>query len=279
MRAPTTGVALYGALAYAITWVAVSPLVAQALGLREGGVPAGWHVVGALGPVGAAFLTAWITEKRNGLRTLVARVTRYRIPIGWWAIAAGSPLALAALAVIVARVVQGEWPTVPLFTGPAMRRSWWVGLLAVSVAYGLGEEPGWRGFLLPRLMRRRSARAATLWVAVIWSAWHIPFFAYRYDFAGLPTVLGFFTAMFAGACWLTFLYLSTDRSVPAVATWHVLWNVVNLVGAEMSDLVVGVLNVTIIVLGFGVLLTTGPGMRWPPAGRSRAGPFPHTRPI
>jgi len=40
----------------------------------------------------------------------------------------------------------------------------------------LGEETGWRGFLLPELQKRYSAVISALIISVIWFAWHIPLF-------------------------------------------------------------------------------------------------------
>lgn len=258
----TRTVALYAILAYAITWLGVSPLVAKGLGLYGGAVPEWWHDIGALGPIGAAFLTAWVTGGRQAVRAWAARLRRYRIGTAWWVVAVGSPWALLAVAAVVTRIVTGTWSGEGPSGGALARPSWWLGIVVVSAAYGLGEEPGWRGYLLPELMRRFSARSSTFLIAVIWSAWHVPFFTYRYDFAGPATVVGFFIAMLAGAAWLTFLYLSTNGSVLAVASWHAMWNVVNFVAAEMSDLAVGILNAAIILVGFGVLLAAGSGLRW-----------------
>ena len=105
-----------------------------------------------------------------------------------------------------------------------------------------------------------------MFLAAAWAGWHVPFFAYRYDFAGPMTVVGFLVSMLAGAFWLTFLYMRTGGSVPAVASWHVMWNVVNLGLEGASDLVIGVMNAGVMVLGFAVVPFLGP----PPPGKPPA---------
>jgi uncharacterized protein len=43
-----------------------------------------------------------------------------------------------------------------------------------SMATGLGEEIGWRGFLTPRLTAISGFIVATLITGLIWSSWHVP---------------------------------------------------------------------------------------------------------
>jgi membrane protease YdiL (CAAX protease family) len=51
-----------------------------------------------------------------------------------------------------------------------------VAAFAVNLAYGgsLGEEPGWRGAWLPRLLRRHPPVAASVIISFWWALWHAP---------------------------------------------------------------------------------------------------------
>jgi membrane protease YdiL (CAAX protease family) len=46
----------------------------------------------------------------------------------------------------------------------------------------LGEELGWRGYLLPRLLERVSPRVAVLITGTIWGIWHAPMIALGHNF-------------------------------------------------------------------------------------------------
>jgi len=234
-------------LAFGITWLLVMPLVLAHAGIGPE-VPSWWHGLGALGPI----LAAYWSRRDHGLYE--ARGPSAMSP-AWLAMSLATPVlfALAALGTVAA---MGTPIARPLLTAES-QPAWWLNLAVGSVLYGLGEEPGWRGWLLPRLQERHSAVVATLVLAPIWAAWHLPFFFYRFDFAGIPTVAGFFVGLLAGAFWLTFLFNSTGGSVKVVAGWHVIWNVANLALMTVSATAVAILNALMIVLGFGVAVAFG----------------------
>ena len=86
MRSRLTAVTLrhpvvaYALLTYAITWILVLPLVLNGLGITHLTLPAGWHALGALGPLVAAFAIAGVTQGRPGTATLLRSIGR-----GVWA--------------------------------------------------------------------------------------------------------------------------------------------------------------------------------------------------
>lgn len=241
---------LFFGLAYVITWLGVSPLVAADLGLI-GPAPASLHALGALGPITAALLVAG----RTGMYRQLLRNTFLQLPpLAWLLVAVGSPVALLAVSALGIALWGTERLAWDHLAEQVAQPGWWGGLIVASMVYGFGEEPGWRGVALPRLQERLPAWLATLVLSVLWAGWHTPMFFYRFDFEGAGNIVGFFISMLAGAFWLTFLYNSTRGSVMAVALWHTLWNVANLIAATLATPLVAVLNALMMVLGFSVLL-------------------------
>ena len=86
----------------------------------------------------------------------------------WWAVAF-SPIAFLAVGLAVA-VATGHPPRAHQF---ALYAGWpalgIAGAALAALLNGLGEETGWRGFLLPALLPRHGARRASLIVAGLWA--------------------------------------------------------------------------------------------------------------
>ena len=69
--------------------------------------------------------------------------------------------------------------------------------LVRSVSSALGEEIGWRGFLVPELSKTTSFTTTSLLSGIVWSLWHYPILIYGDYNAGTPTWYGLtcFTVM------------------------------------------------------------------------------------
>lgn len=255
--------AAYFILAYLITWLGVSPLVAAGLGLISPSVPDAWHAIGALGPIVAAFAVTALVSGRRGVGHLLRSMARLRVGIWWWLAAALSPFALFIGSALLLRLFGQPWPDLGLLARTFGDSNWLFGAFFAAIVYGLGEEPGWRGFALPRLQRRRNALAASAILTIFWVLWHIPFFAYRYHLGAVDFVF-FVLGIFAGAIWLTCLYNATGGSVLMVILWHIAWNAVNLFAAVVSGPLVAMLTMEVIVAAVVIVAI------WKPATLSPA---------
>jgi len=89
-------------------------------------------------------------------------------------------------------------------------------LLAITLApfinmlFTMGEELGWRGFLLPRLLPLGQWKAV-LWSGLIWGVWHAPVIVQGHNYPGYP-ILGIFMMIvfcFLLGAIIAWLYINT----------------------------------------------------------------------
>jgi uncharacterized protein len=94
--------------------------------------------------------------------------------------------------------------------------------LTLNAILAFGEEYGWRGYLLPKLLPLGEARAAIL-VGVIWGLWHAPLLIAGLNYPGVnPWIaIAMFvpTAVFMSLLF-TRLYVAAGGSVLVVALLH-----------------------------------------------------------
>lgn len=89
----------------------------------------------------------------------------------------------------------------------------------INTLFGLGEELGWRGFLLPRLTHLGQWRAIVI-VGVIWGVWHAPVILQGHNYPGQPVLGVFMMIVFTLllSAILGWLYLETESPwTPALA--------------------------------------------------------------
>jgi uncharacterized protein len=126
----------------------------------------------------ASFIVIALSQGRSGLRELGSRMIRWRVRWIWYAAALGIPLAVAVVSVAL-NVVLGapvsslaKLPSLYIFPVVLLVR------LINPVDGPLAEEPGWRGFALPRLQGSgHSPLVATVILALLVAGWHLPYAA------------------------------------------------------------------------------------------------------
>lgn len=172
-----------------------------------------WPILGDQNPTGpllAALIVVPIIGGREGLRAWASRIVRWRVGLRWYATALLLPLVVVVMAAYL-NVLLGAPPTaVQLAAWPELLPEF----LIVFLVVGLGEEPGFRGFALPRLQAGRSALAATLILAAVGVAWHLPLFLTGdAPWSNIPLIV-------AGYVLFTWLFNNTDGSVLIAALFH-----------------------------------------------------------
>ena len=202
-------------LTYALTWAIESPLVfiTDSLSDTQGLVLV--ILASNVPSVMAIVLTAMVFG-RGALRKLLGRLLIWRVNPLWYLVVVLVPVALTA----------GVLPLNALLGGPALSLGMPLVGAAVFLAFSifpgsaLGEEIGWRGYVLPRLQTRMSALSASLFLAPIWALWHLPLWLTG-DPVKTPTFyVPFFLAVFPLSILLTWVYNSTGGSLLMVVLLH-----------------------------------------------------------
>lgn len=101
-----------------------------------------------LGPAVAAFTMISITEGKPGIHHFLRRFVLWRVNIVWYLLVLGGVPIVFVLSTIILPGALGSFHALPL-------NSWLLYpvtfILVLLVGGPLLEEPGWRGFALPRL--------------------------------------------------------------------------------------------------------------------------------
>ena len=187
--------------------------------------PTGFAQMGALSASLAAFLLAGLEGGRKSIIALLRRALIWRVGFGWWLVAVLYLAPVALIALIISALSGNAFfePSSlrPLYTVLPM-------MIVLIVLAGLGEEWGWRGYLLPKLQQRHNALISSLIVGVFHSLWHIPLFmvegtaqyGWAADVGFLSAFLGYALFVIAWAVQLTWVFNNTGGSVLMVAVVH-----------------------------------------------------------
>ena len=200
-------------LAYLLSWYPW--IIALARGKTSGPNP--------LGPLVAALVVAGIVGGWPAVRELLGRIVRVRFGLQWYAVVFGLPILICAAAIAI---MAGFGTATPFPTSDALRELP-DRFIFIFLFIGLGEEPGWRGFALPRLQKQFTALAASLVLAPLWAIWHLPLLGNEFS---PPIIPAFLISLLGGTLVQTWIFNRTRGSVFAQMLFHA---TVNTVGAGL----------------------------------------------
>lgn len=197
-------------LTYALSWAAI-PVWAS------GFYP---NPVFSFGPFLAALIVPGLTWGKSGIGGLLRSMVRWRVGLRWYAVVL-LPAALAVAATVLNVLLGAQTPSSAELGG-------WTGLLPsfffILLIPGLGgawEEPGFRGYALPRLQVGRSALLASLVLGALWALWHLPLMVVgQVHYSDIVLV-------FAAAIVSTWLFNNANGSVLILMLFHAMNNTVS----------------------------------------------------
>jgi membrane protease YdiL (CAAX protease family) len=196
--------ALFAAAAFGWTW-GIAAVIAV-LDPDTTGV-ALLFAIAVFGPSVTGVLLTARFEGRSGVVGLWRGATRWRVQTRWYAVVL---LVLPAMIVLGGAVRSSQTGDALLAAAPSM----WPLIILGTLALGpLGEELGWRGFALPRLLDLMPTLPASLLLGVVWWAWHLPAFWLAVPpFDTLSPLPHLLSAVLMTVV-MTGVYLRTGRSV------------------------------------------------------------------
>jgi uncharacterized protein len=102
---------------------------------------------------------------------------------------------------------------------------WLLSLIPITLLASLtalGEEFGWRGFLLPLLLPLGKGKASLI-VGAVWGTWHIPIILSGFTYPGQPIMIAvavFIPSVILISFWFTELFIRSSESVALAALAH-----------------------------------------------------------
>jgi membrane protease YdiL (CAAX protease family) len=161
-------------LAYTLSWVTWLPYVLSedGLGILALHLPSLYIVIGGFtGPFLAGFLMTAVVSGRKGIHLLLKRFILWRVGIGWYLFAI---FGIPAIALLGALSLPGALTALTRHALVSSLLTYLPTLIVTFLIAAGGEEPGWRGFALPRLQKRYGPLIGTLLLGLLWGGWHFP---------------------------------------------------------------------------------------------------------
>lgn len=190
---------IYCLLSFFISWTAKLIFCAEDMGWISIIMPKGiLQLVASYGPSLAGLIIYYIMHRGKGLIAVLHSLSRVSIHIKWYLFAIF--FELSSFLIIVIFAYATGYKATPFITGEVLGSliMFFANTLTLTILTGLGEEIGWRGFLLPELQSRYPVIRAAIILALVNSLWHLRTdllaLLMQGDFNGFVT--GYFPDMF-----------------------------------------------------------------------------------
>lgn len=169
-----------------------------------------------IGPVSSSIILTRLNEGKTGLRNLISRIRKWKVPFKWYFIAIIIPPSLILIALVFLKT----------FVSPIFTPNFFVLGILFGLPAGFFEEIGWTGYAFPKLQLKMTSIRSSILLGFIWGLWHLPVI----DFLGaasphgkylIPFALSFIFAMAAIRVIICWIYANT-KSILLAQLMHVI---------------------------------------------------------
>jgi uncharacterized protein len=210
-------------LSFLISWLIWLPGVLDARGILDTGIAATTlQHMGGYGPTLAVIFTIVLFPGGRSLVPFLKSSFRFRFSPVWYAVSVVTVPAVMGASYLFARFVWNVETELPLVEQPALVFIFLPYILFLGGP--LGEELGWRGFALPRLLRRLSPFWAAVILGIIWTCWHLPHFFMEGTVQSLVPFYGYAVITVYNSIFITLVYRRSGRSVVSAMLFHLFSN-------------------------------------------------------
>jgi membrane protease YdiL (CAAX protease family) len=217
----------YFVFSYAFFWLflLLFALFLELLHLNPGSLPS-WvlsivMISGSWMPTLAAVIMTYKENGRNGIKGLFQKYIHFKLASKWY-IAAFIPFPIAFASVALFKLFGGAPEG-----GANLSLHFWITLVVVNILTGpTGEEAGWRGYALPKLLERYSPLKSGILLGIVWNFWHLPLWlTIGYSGLNLLYYIFFFSVgLISLSVLMTWIYCRTSASLVPMVIIHFSFN-------------------------------------------------------
>lgn len=236
---------------YLISWTFLYPSY-QIILKNDGFTPLALiGFIGAYGPTIAAIIIQMIID-RKGTHQLLKKIISVKATISLYAFIIIIPVLFYCISYFTSLTYYNESINTQWLQATKNIMLWFL----LALPFGpMGEELGWRGFMLPQLLKSHSVIKSTVLVGLAWGIWHMA--SFTFPGAAIPSfmevnvwTIGFyFMNTIALSMIFTYVYLKGNGSVFHAILLHAFFNASANVAA---DLIGETQNTSALVLSYVV---------------------------
>lgn len=178
-----------------------------------------------------AFIFSGAFFNNKGIENLLKPIYKWKISFKWYFMSFLLLPTLVVVSLLIDVLLLKGTIDFSAYKGPWHKISYniLVSFFAIMLFGGpLNEEPGWRGFAMPRLLNRFNPLVASLILGLVWSLWHAPLHFNGFYAGGIAGFLSRFIWNTPLTIFFTWIYMKTKGSLIHVTLLHTIVNSISL---------------------------------------------------